>query len=125
MREGEVLALLGANGAGKTTAARAISGMLPATAGEIDFDGERIDGRGRTHRPAAASAHCMEGRRIFADLTVEENLLLGGRAAAAKAERTRRMARGLRTVPELRERAGTRARRCRAASSRCSRSAAR
>jgi ABC-type branched-subunit amino acid transport system ATPase component len=91
VRTGEVVALLGANGAGKTTTARVISGMVAATAGEIRFRGERIDGR-RPHDIAALGiAHCMEGRRIFADLTVEENLLLGGRGAPTPSERTRRL----------------------------------
>lgn len=89
--EGEVLALLGANGAGKTTTARAISGMLPITAGEIRFAGARSDGRGAHDVVRGGVAHCMEGRRIFGDLTVEENLLLGGRTAASRAERERRL----------------------------------
>jgi branched-chain amino acid transport system ATP-binding protein len=92
VREGEVLALLGANGAGKTTTARAISGMLPITAGQIAFAGERCDGRGAHKIVRAGMAHCMEGRRIFGDLTVEENLLLGGRTAPSRAERERRLA---------------------------------
>jgi branched-chain amino acid transport system ATP-binding protein len=91
VREGEVLALLGANGAGKTTTARAVSGMLPVTEGEVHFDGERVDGRGAHRIIRSGVAHCMEGRRIFGDLTVEENLLLGGRAADSKAERARRL----------------------------------
>jgi ABC-type branched-subunit amino acid transport system ATPase component len=89
--DGEVLALLGANGAGKTTTARAISGMLPTSQGEIRFDGQRVDGR-RAHEVVRRGvAHCLEGRRIFADLTVEENLLLGARTATSRAERTRRL----------------------------------
>jgi ABC-type branched-subunit amino acid transport system ATPase component len=94
---GEVLTLLGANGAGKTTTARAISGMLPITAGEIRFDGQRVDGRPAHDVVRLGIAHCMEGRRIFGDLTVEENLLLGGRTAPSRSELDRR----LRTVYEL------------------------
>jgi branched-chain amino acid transport system ATP-binding protein len=79
--EGEVVGLLGTNGAGKTTVARAITGMTATTSGEIRYRGRRID-RLRPHEIARLGvAHCMEGRQIFADLTVEENLLLGGRAA--------------------------------------------
>jgi branched-chain amino acid transport system ATP-binding protein len=90
--EGEVLALLGANGAGKTTTARAISGILPITAGRIRFAGAACDGRGAHEIVRAGLAHCMEGRRIFGDLSVEENLLLGGRTARSRAERERRLA---------------------------------
>jgi branched-chain amino acid transport system ATP-binding protein len=90
--EGEVLARLGANGAGKTTTARAISGMLPVTAGQIRFAGAACDGRGAHEIVRAGMAHCMEGRRIFADLSVEENLLLGGRTARSRTERERRLA---------------------------------
>jgi branched-chain amino acid transport system ATP-binding protein len=81
--QGSIVALLGANGAGKTTLLRAVTGLLPVhrgrvSAGRITFDGERID-----HLPAAAVvrrgiAQVMEGRRIFAELTVDENLRCGG-----------------------------------------------
>jgi branched-chain amino acid transport system ATP-binding protein len=101
---GEVLALLGANGAGKTTTARTISGMLPTTQGEIWFDGQRVDGR-RAHKVIRLGvAHCMEGRRIFADLTVEENLLLGARTAKSGAERARRLETTYALFEALRER---------------------
>jgi branched-chain amino acid transport system ATP-binding protein len=74
--EGSVVALLGPNGAGKTTTLRTISGMLPPAAGEIVFDGMRIDGW-PDHRIARAGlAHIPEGRGIFPGLTVRENLLM-------------------------------------------------
>jgi ABC-type branched-subunit amino acid transport system ATPase component len=104
--EGEVLALLGANGAGKTTTARSISGMLPVSGGEIWFDGQRIDGRRPHDIVRLGVAHCMEGRRIFSDLTVEENLLLGGRAAGSARERSRRLAAVYEVFEALRERRG-------------------
>jgi ABC-type branched-subunit amino acid transport system ATPase component/ABC-type branched-subunit amino acid transport system permease subunit len=88
--EGEVVSILGVNGAGKTTTARVISGMLKATDGEIHFDGRRIDGRPAHEVTRSGLAHCMEGRRIFADLTVEENLLLAA-SAAPKTERRARL----------------------------------
>jgi branched-chain amino acid transport system ATP-binding protein len=103
--EGEIVALLGANGAGKTTVARTISGALRAAGGEIWFNGKRIDGRPPHELVRRGIAHCMEGRRIFADLTVEENLLLGGRGVATP-ERGRRLARVHDLFPDLRERAG-------------------
>ena len=103
---GEVVALLGANGAGKTTTARAISGMLPVSGGEIWFGGRRID-RLRAHEIVRLGvAHCMEGRRVFGDLTVEENLLLGGQSAGSAAERARRLDSVYELFPALRTRRG-------------------
>jgi ABC-type branched-subunit amino acid transport system ATPase component/ABC-type branched-subunit amino acid transport system permease subunit len=104
--EGEVLALLGANGAGKTTTARAVSGMLPVTGGEIWFDGERISGRRPHDIVRLGVVHCMEGRKIFGDLTVEENLLLGARAAGSAKERSRRLESVYEVFAALRERRG-------------------
>jgi branched-chain amino acid transport system ATP-binding protein len=104
---GEVVALLGANGAGKTTTARAISGMLPVAAGEIWFAGQRTD-RLRAHQVVQLGlAHCLEGRRVFGDLTVQENLLLGARSAAPAAERSRRLGSVCELFPVLRERRGS------------------
>jgi branched-chain amino acid transport system ATP-binding protein len=77
VRAGELVCLLGANGAGKSSTLRAISGLVPPTAGRIVFDGRAI-----TRWPPAAIlelgiAHCPEGRRVFPYLTVEENLAMG------------------------------------------------
>jgi ABC-type branched-subunit amino acid transport system ATPase component/ABC-type branched-subunit amino acid transport system permease subunit len=102
--DGEVLALLGANGAGKTTTARSLSGMLPVSGGEIWFDGQRIDGRRPHDIVRLGIAHCMEGRKIFGDLTVEENLLLGARAAGSARERSRRLGAVYEVFGALRER---------------------
>ena len=104
--EGEVLALLGANGAGKTTTARAVSGMLPVSGGEIWFDGQRINGRKPHDIVRLGVAHCMEGRKIFGDLTVEENLLLGARAVGSAKERGRRLDAVYEVFGALRERRG-------------------
>ena len=103
---GEVLALLGANGAGKTTTARTINGMLPISAGEIWFDGQRVDGRSAHQIVRLGVAHCMEGRRIFADLTVEENLVLGARTAQSRAELDRRLGAVYELFGALREHRG-------------------
>lgn len=82
LREGEVLALLGANGAGKTTLANAVSAAVPLQAGSVHFEGRRIDSFTPDKVADVGIAHCMEGRRIFSTLSVEENLLLGsGRAS--------------------------------------------
>jgi branched-chain amino acid transport system ATP-binding protein len=78
VHHGEVVALLGTNGAGKTTAARVISGMIPVTAGRIVLGGEDITPLASHDVAKRGLAHCMEGRHIFADLTVQENLVLAG-----------------------------------------------
>jgi len=100
---GEIVTLLGANGAGKTTTARAISGMAALAAGTVWYGGERIDGRRPDQIAGRGLAHCLEGRRIFADLSVEENLELGGRTAA-RAERSDRLDAVYELFPVLAER---------------------
>jgi branched-chain amino acid transport system ATP-binding protein len=80
---GEAVALLGANGAGKTTLARAISGAVALAAGSIRFAGRSIGGLAAERITALGVAHCMEGRRIFSSLSVEENLLLAVAPAAS------------------------------------------
>ena len=77
VREGEVVALIGANGAGKTTTLRAISGMLRASSGTIRLDGEEVSGLPSHRLVSRGMAHAPEGRGIFLNLTVRENLLLG------------------------------------------------
>jgi ABC-type branched-subunit amino acid transport system ATPase component len=75
---GEVVALLGANGAGKTTLLRVIAGELRPSAGSVDFAGQELVGRRPEQVVAAGITLVPEGRRMFAGLTVRENLLLGG-----------------------------------------------
>ncbi|MCA1845013.1 MAG: ABC transporter ATP-binding protein [Actinobacteria bacterium] len=75
---GEVIALLGANGAGKTTLLRVIAGELRPSAGTLDFAGHDLVGRRPEQVVEAGIAVVPEGRRLFAGLTVRENLLLGG-----------------------------------------------
>jgi branched-chain amino acid transport system ATP-binding protein len=72
----EVVAVLGANGAGKSTLLRAISGLVRGT-GEIRFDHARLDGLHRHEIVRAGVVHCPEGRRLFPEMTVLDNLLLG------------------------------------------------
>ena len=72
-----IVTIIGANGAGKTTVLRAISGLVKLSAGEIWFDGSRIDGRPAEEIVGQGIAHVPEGRRVFPDLTVEENLRTG------------------------------------------------
>ena len=77
VRAGELVCLLGANGAGKSSTLRAISGLLRPTAGRILLDGRDIAGLEPAAVLAAGVAHCPEGRRVFPYLTVEENLDMG------------------------------------------------
>ena len=81
---GELVCLIGANGAGKSSTLRAISGLLPPSRGRIVFDGREI----QTEVPAtilrAGIAHCPEGRRVFPHLTVEENLAMGAYVRTAR-----------------------------------------
>ena len=78
LHHGEAIALLGTNGAGKTTAARVISGMIPVGAGRITLNGRDITSLASHDVAKLGLAHCMEGRHIFADLSVHENLVLAG-----------------------------------------------
>jgi branched-chain amino acid transport system ATP-binding protein len=77
VRAGELVCLLGANGAGKSTALRVISGLLRPTHGSILFEGQPIAGREPAAILSAGIAHCPEGRRVFPHLTVDENLRMG------------------------------------------------
>jgi len=75
--EGELVTLIGANGAGKTTTLRAISGLLPLSSGQIIFQGKPIGNRSPRSILALGISHCPEGRRIFPQLSVRENLRMG------------------------------------------------
>jgi len=84
--EDGIVTIIGANGAGKSTTLRAISGLEPVSKGEIWFSGERIDRLAPEQIVARGIAHVPEGRRIFPDLTVEENLMTGSFLRSNKAE---------------------------------------
>ncbi len=75
--KGQVVTLIGSNGAGKTTTMRAVSGMIKPTAGEISLSGKRIDGMESYTIAKLGLAHSPEGRRVFATMSVTDNLLLG------------------------------------------------
>ncbi len=77
VREGSVVALLGSNGAGKTTTLRVISGLVKPTRGYVEFDGQRIGRLGPDQLVCAGIAHVPEGRQLFPELTVRENLRMG------------------------------------------------
>ncbi len=102
--EGQVVCLIGANGAGKTSTLRSLSGLVRARSGTIRYDGAEIGGL-RPHRIAALGLlQVPEGRQIFADLTVDENLTLGAWLVSDAAEIGRRRERVLARFPRLRER---------------------
>ena len=77
VRRGEMVTLIGANGAGKTTALKTISGLLRPSAGEVRFDGRRIDGVASHRIVSLGVAHVPEGRQLFPEMTVMEHLELG------------------------------------------------
>ena len=77
LARGEVVAVVGANGAGKSSLLRAILGIEPLAAGRIEFDGNDISGWPASRRVRAGLALVPEGRRIITTLTVHENLLMG------------------------------------------------
>ena len=90
VRAGEVVALLGVNGAGKSTTLKTISGLLHPTRGEIRFEGERIDRMAPEAIVRRGIAHVPEGRHVFPGLTVRENLIMGTsnrRVSRAETER--------------------------------------
>ena len=84
--EGEVVALVGSNGAGKTTLLRAISGMIAPAKGEVRLDGDSLAGRAAEEIVTAGVSHVPEGRRLFAGLTVRENLRVGAYARGGSAD---------------------------------------
>jgi branched-chain amino acid transport system ATP-binding protein len=103
---GETLSVVGANGAGKTTMLRAISGLLPPRAGQILLDGVRLDRLPSHAIVERGVVQVPEGRKIFPSLTVLENLELGSYVSAAKARRRDGLAQVFGLFPRLQERRG-------------------
>jgi len=87
--EGEAVGLLGANGAGKSTTLRVISGLVGLTAGKISFAGTDLASLPPHRIPELGIAHVPEGRQVFPEMTVQENLEIGAYVPKAKAERSR------------------------------------
>jgi branched-chain amino acid transport system ATP-binding protein len=90
VHDGEIVALLGSNGAGKTSSLRGITGLVAPRAGKVTFAGRRLDAAGPGTAVAEGMAHVPEGRRIFRDLSVADNLALGawGRGRSEESQRT-------------------------------------
>ena len=101
--QGEIVTLIGSNGAGKSTALRTISGLVPTRQGQIRFLGQPISDRPSHAIVRAGLAHVPEGRRLFGDMTVRENLLLGGYTGSRR-ESDERLARAYAWFPLLAER---------------------
>jgi branched-chain amino acid transport system ATP-binding protein len=102
--EGEIVTLIGANGAGKTTTLRAISGMLKPSAGGIRYAGAPIEGIKSYRLVAQGLCHAPEGRGIFPNLTVRENLLLGAFLRRDLPEIEKDVKKGFALFPRLEER---------------------
>ncbi len=107
--EGSLVALLGANGAGKTTVLRAVAGLAPVLAGRILLQGREIQGLAPHEIVRRGVAVCPEGRRVFPNLTVLENLLLGGHCRRDRQALAADLERLFATFPRLAERRGQRA----------------
>ncbi len=103
VRPGEFVALLGPNGAGKTSLLRAVTGLLPIRAGAIRLDGARVDGLPPYRIAALGVGATPEGRRLFGDLSVRENLELGAYRPAARREAAATLALVERLFPVLRD----------------------
>ena len=109
VNKGEIVTLIGSNGAGKSTTLRTISGLMAPKSGEIHFNGQRIDGMPGHEVVGLGICHSPEGRRIFPRMTVLENLELGAFLRNDKAEIASDLERVLTLFPRLRERIGQRA----------------
>jgi branched-chain amino acid transport system ATP-binding protein len=104
--EGEFVTIVGPNGAGKTTLLKAISGSARAAAGRLEFRGQDMTPLRSHQRAALGIAHVPEGRRVFASLSVLENLELGSYRRAARGQRGEALETVLALFPVLRERRG-------------------
>ena len=103
--DGEIVTLIGANGAGKSSTLKAISGIHATSGGSIEFRGQRIDNLPPHEIVGRGISHCPEGRHIFGDLSVRENLLMGG-YLLPKADMAGQLDQVLALFPRLRERIG-------------------
>lgn len=104
LAEGQLLAVVGANGAGKTTLVKAISGLVPTTQGRISFCGEDLTGRSPNQLVLRGIVHVPEGRRLFGEMTVLENLWLGSTHAGARTHRSQSLEHVFSLFPILKER---------------------
>jgi branched-chain amino acid transport system ATP-binding protein len=104
VKKGELVTLIGANGAGKTTTLKAVSGVLPPSSGRMMFEGEDITRASARQILSRGIAHCPEGRHVFPDMTVEENLDMGAYLRSDTAAIAKDMERVFGMFPVLAER---------------------
>ena len=104
VKQGSIVTLIGSNGAGKSTTLRAISGLVKPQSGEILYDGKDISGLPAHQIVARGLSHVPEGRMVFANLTVQENLRMGAYLQRDKAVISEELELVFKTFPRLRER---------------------
>jgi len=104
VRRGEIVTLLGANGAGKTTLLRAISRTVPVLSGSITLDGESLEGAPSVRVVELGVAHVPEGRRLWPEMSVEDNLVLGAYPGRARADMRASLERVFTMFPRVAER---------------------
>ena len=104
VEQGEIIALIGANGAGKTTTLHTISGLIPAKHGSVKFNGKELTKTPAHKIVSMGMAHVPEGRRVFAQLTVYENLVLGAYTRKNKDEINETLEKVYQRFPRLKER---------------------
>ena len=104
VKAGSIVTLIGSNGAGKSTTLRAISGLVRPTAGEIFYDGKNIAGLPAHQIVALGLSHVPEGRMVFSNLTVHENLMMGAYLQHDKAVIAAELELVFKTFPRLKER---------------------
>lgn len=104
VNEGEVIALIGANGAGKTTILHTVTGLINQKAGKIEFEGKDISHTPAYKIVAEGMAHVPEGRRVFAELSVYDNLMMGAYTRKDKKEIAETLAMIYKRFPRLEER---------------------
>ncbi len=106
VKEGEIVTLIGANGAGKSTTLRTLSGLLRSRTGSITFKGQDIATMPAEKIVEAGISHVPEGRKIFAPLSVRENLMMGAYSRHDPEEIQQTLERAYKSFPRLKERAG-------------------
>jgi branched-chain amino acid transport system ATP-binding protein len=104
VEKGEVVSIIGGNGAGKSTLLRAISGLMPASSGNITFDGAAIQAKPPESIVASGIIHVPEGRRLFSLMSVKDNLLVGAYNKRANKDVEQTLKNVYRLLPRLKER---------------------
>lgn len=102
--KGEIVALIGANGAGKSTTLRAIQGIVSVSSGQVLWETQNITGTAPFRVVSLGIAHCPEGRQVFPAMTVEENLSMGATAIPGIGQKTKSLSYVYQTFPRLNER---------------------